>query len=186
MTDALKRVLRSFGDRFGNGLYGDPPTSARSSRGPEPASRTQQRSGEPASQPPLRRQAVQRAAEPQQEDDPNAQNLRYDPQRCIGRLQPPRSTLRRLTERGPRRRALGQVPAARSDALRSTEQLADQQSDQAENRSTLFEAGKALEPVVVRAMQRAGWQVTPERSGTARRRPGPDPQSGSLLAGLYA
>ena len=26
---------------------------------------------------------------------------------------------------------------------------------------TLFEAGKALEPVVVRAMQRAGWQMTP-------------------------
>ena len=76
VTDALKRVLGSFGDRFGNGLYGDPPTSARSSRGPEPASRTQQRSGEPASQPPPRRQVVQRAAEPQQEDDPNAQNLR--------------------------------------------------------------------------------------------------------------
>ena len=27
VTDALKRALRSFGDRFGNGLYGDPPTS---------------------------------------------------------------------------------------------------------------------------------------------------------------
>ena len=27
VTDALKRALRSFGDRFGNGLYGDPPTA---------------------------------------------------------------------------------------------------------------------------------------------------------------
>ena len=27
VTDALKRALRSFGDRFGNGLYGDPPIS---------------------------------------------------------------------------------------------------------------------------------------------------------------
>ena len=31
VTDALKRALRSFGDRFGNGLYGDPPTAT----GPE-------------------------------------------------------------------------------------------------------------------------------------------------------
>ena len=31
VTDGLKRALRSFGDRFGNGLYGDqPPASARS------------------------------------------------------------------------------------------------------------------------------------------------------------
>ncbi len=30
VTDALKRALRSFGDRFGNGLYGDPPTTRRS------------------------------------------------------------------------------------------------------------------------------------------------------------
>ena len=30
VTDGLKRALRSFGDRFGNGLYGDqPPTNAR-------------------------------------------------------------------------------------------------------------------------------------------------------------
>ena len=27
MTDGLKRALRSFGDRFGNGLYGDQPTA---------------------------------------------------------------------------------------------------------------------------------------------------------------
>ncbi len=47
VTDALKRALRSFGDRFGNGLYGDPPTSTgqsrpqsqpRSERRPAPAS----------------------------------------------------------------------------------------------------------------------------------------------------
>ena len=40
---------------------------------------------------------------------------------------------------------------------------------------TLFEAGKALEPVVVRAMQRAGWQVTPADRD--------DPQSVSVVAG---
>ena len=32
VTDALKRALRSFGDRFGNGLYGDPPTTNGQSR----------------------------------------------------------------------------------------------------------------------------------------------------------
>lgn len=32
VTDALKRALRSFGDRFGNGLYGDPPTNERTNR----------------------------------------------------------------------------------------------------------------------------------------------------------
>lgn len=35
VTDGLKRALRSFGDRFGNGLYGDPSTGSR-----EPGSRT--------------------------------------------------------------------------------------------------------------------------------------------------
>ena len=38
VTDALKRALRSFGDRFGNGLYGDPPTSTGQSR-PQPQHR---------------------------------------------------------------------------------------------------------------------------------------------------
>ena len=46
VTDALKRVLRSFGDRFGNGLYtgsspaqaGDPPSSAHGSRDAERSS----------------------------------------------------------------------------------------------------------------------------------------------------
>ena len=32
VTDALKRALRSFGDRFGNGLYGDPPTTNSGNR----------------------------------------------------------------------------------------------------------------------------------------------------------
>ena len=37
VTDALKRALRSFGDRFGNGLYGDPPTSTgHERRQPQP------------------------------------------------------------------------------------------------------------------------------------------------------
>ena len=40
---------------------------------------------------------------------------------------------------------------------------------------TQLEAGKALEPVVVRAMQRAGWQVTPADRD--------DPQSVSVVAG---
>ena len=34
VTDALKRALRSFGDRFGNGLYGDPPTTTGHERRP--------------------------------------------------------------------------------------------------------------------------------------------------------
>ena len=42
VTDALKRALRSFGDRFGNGLYGDPPTSTGQSR-PQPRPRSDQR-----------------------------------------------------------------------------------------------------------------------------------------------
>ena len=37
VTDALKRALRSFGDRFGNGLYGDPPTATAQRRNqPQP------------------------------------------------------------------------------------------------------------------------------------------------------
>ena len=45
VTDALKRALRSFGDRFGNGLYGDPPTSTgRERRQPQHRQhRTEQR-----------------------------------------------------------------------------------------------------------------------------------------------
>ena len=37
VTDGLKRALRSFGDRFGNGLYGDRPTAGGS---PPPAARS--------------------------------------------------------------------------------------------------------------------------------------------------
>ena len=46
VTDALKRALRSFGDRFGNGLYGDPPatqsTGPRGQREPRRASQPSQ------------------------------------------------------------------------------------------------------------------------------------------------
>ena len=45
VTDALKRALRSFGDRFGNGLYGDPLTSAGQNR-PLPRPRSDQRSAQ--------------------------------------------------------------------------------------------------------------------------------------------
>ena len=36
VTDGLKRALRSFGDRFGNGLYGDQPTANNRARTPAP------------------------------------------------------------------------------------------------------------------------------------------------------
>ena len=32
VTDALKRALRSFGDQFGNGLYGDPDQGRHAAR----------------------------------------------------------------------------------------------------------------------------------------------------------
>ncbi len=38
VTDALKRALRSFVDRFGNGLYGDPPTASSGGGDAEPGS----------------------------------------------------------------------------------------------------------------------------------------------------
>ena len=34
-TDGMKRALRSFGDRFGNGLYGDPPAGPGKARQPQ-------------------------------------------------------------------------------------------------------------------------------------------------------
>ena len=43
VTDALKRALRSFGDRFGNGLYGDQPTNSGNRRESEPAPQREQR-----------------------------------------------------------------------------------------------------------------------------------------------
>ncbi len=54
VTDALKRALRSFGDRFGNGLYGDPPTA------------TAQRRNQPQ---PKRRPVPSNGTEPRSDDD---------------------------------------------------------------------------------------------------------------------
>ncbi len=77
VTDALKRALRSFGDRFGNGLYGDPPTSTRNSRppGPAPESR-QQPQPERRSESQPRRRVVQPTAESAGVDARDAANLR--------------------------------------------------------------------------------------------------------------
>ena len=69
VTDALKRALRSFGDRFGNGLYGDPPTSTGQNRSqPHPRQPRQ----EPA---PNRRAAPSHGTRPRTEDS-DARNLR--------------------------------------------------------------------------------------------------------------
>ena len=48
VTDGLKRALRSFGDRFGNGLYGDQPTGQCQGRrsGFQPQGQRQQRPGQ--------------------------------------------------------------------------------------------------------------------------------------------
>ena len=77
VTDALKRALRSFGDRFGNGLYGDPPTNIRNSRppGPAPESR-QQPQAERRSEPQPRRRVVQPTTESAGVDERDAANLR--------------------------------------------------------------------------------------------------------------
>jgi len=76
VTDALKRALRSFGDRFGNGLYGDPPTNARSSRTPDesPQSRPQPVAKSRTTQQPRRR--VAQPAAPTNDDGQDGQNLR--------------------------------------------------------------------------------------------------------------
>ena len=82
VTDALKRALRSFGDRFGNGLYGDPPNAERGSRDPDQGSRTQRsaasgRSGtERRSQPPPRRRVEAQPAAAESNDQADARNLR--------------------------------------------------------------------------------------------------------------
>ncbi|MYB23050.1 MAG: hypothetical protein F4066_03585 [Chloroflexi bacterium] len=76
VTDALKRALRSFGDCFGNGLYGDPPTHARTdpARERDPQPRPQPAAERnPAQQP--RRRVVQPAA-PADDDQRDAANLR--------------------------------------------------------------------------------------------------------------
>ncbi|MYB23243.1 MAG: hypothetical protein F4066_08830 [Chloroflexi bacterium] len=76
VTDALKRALRSFGDRFGNGLYGDPPTTARHERAPEPDSRPRpQPAAEHGTAQPPRRRVVQPAA-PMEDDQRDAANMR--------------------------------------------------------------------------------------------------------------
>ena len=48
VTDALKRALRSFGDRFGNGLYGDPPTANNGNQ--RESERPTERQSHPASE----------------------------------------------------------------------------------------------------------------------------------------
>ena len=74
VTDALKRALRSFGDRFGNGLYGDPPTGARPNRDTQPTQRQQQPEARRQSQP--QRRVVQRGSDTAGGDDRDARNLR--------------------------------------------------------------------------------------------------------------
>jgi DNA repair and recombination protein RAD52 len=77
VTDALKRALRSFGDRFGNGLYGDQPTSGQRSREsqPEPQRRRQQ-SPQRESQPRAQRRVAQPASQPESNDERDARTLR--------------------------------------------------------------------------------------------------------------
>ena len=66
VTDALKRALRSFGDRFGNGLYGDPPTTGHRNRESEPSpQRQQQPAPERESQPAERRAPARRVVQPE-------------------------------------------------------------------------------------------------------------------------
>ncbi|MYB21356.1 MAG: hypothetical protein F4Y29_02325 [Chloroflexi bacterium] len=74
VTDGLKRALRSFGDRFGNGLYGDPPTNAHRHRDTQPAPRRQRPEAPRVSQP--QRRVVQPASDAAGGDALDAQNLR--------------------------------------------------------------------------------------------------------------
>ncbi len=74
VTDGLKRALRSFGDRFGNGLYGDPPTNAHRDRESQPAPRRQQPEAPRQSQP--QRRVVQPTTIEARDDERDAQNLR--------------------------------------------------------------------------------------------------------------
>ena len=69
VTDALKRALRSFGDRFGNGLYGDPPTSTgHERRQPQPR--------QPRQEPEPNRRAAQSHGTRPRSTDSDARNLR--------------------------------------------------------------------------------------------------------------
>ena len=73
VTDALKRALRSFGDRFGNGLYGDSPTAT----GPErrqPQQR-QPRSAQRPAPPSASRSSRSNGTRPRSNDS-DARNLR--------------------------------------------------------------------------------------------------------------
>ena len=71
VTDALKRALRSFGDRFGNGLYGDPPTSTGQNRPQNRQPRPEQR---PA--PPSASRSSQSSGTRPRANDSDARNLR--------------------------------------------------------------------------------------------------------------
>ncbi len=74
VTDALKRALRSFGDRFGNGLYGDPPTTSNGNRpesDPSPQ-REQRRAPAQESQPAERRAPARRVVQPERNDAPQS------------------------------------------------------------------------------------------------------------------
>ena len=75
VTDGLKRALRSFGDRFGNGLYGDPPTTTRTDRTQEPNSRPRSQPETERSTQQPRRRVVQPSA-PADDDQRDAANLR--------------------------------------------------------------------------------------------------------------
>ena len=81
VTDALKRALRSFGDRFGNGLYtgssparaGDPPTSTgRERRQPQPRQPRSEQRPAPAS---AARSSQSNGTRPRANDS-DARNLR--------------------------------------------------------------------------------------------------------------
>ncbi len=66
VTDALKRALRSFGDRFGNGLYGDSPTNSGNRReSSRPTERQPQSTAERESQPAERRGPARRVVQPE-------------------------------------------------------------------------------------------------------------------------
>ena len=73
VTDGLKRALRSFGDRFGNGLYGDPPTQAHRDRAPQPASRPRP---QPAAERSTAQQARRQIVQPSSDAERDAANLR--------------------------------------------------------------------------------------------------------------
>ena len=66
VTDALKRALRTFGDRFGNGLYGDPPTTTGHER------------RQPLTRQPRREQAPNRRAAPSQPNGPRPRSTDSD------------------------------------------------------------------------------------------------------------